>query len=413
MIRWLRLLLLAVLVSVTPGASAQAVEAVAPAVERVDEGRILVLLRLPPEHFRAGSSYGGSYGDGASRTARRRIATRLAQANGLTLVTDWPMPLVGVDCFVMAVPKGQSPEDAALRVSKDRAVAWSEPMHAYGAQATAAPNDPLYRLQPAAQAWRLADLHTLATGRNVRVAIVDSAVDVNHPDLAGQFVARQDFVTDRPIPAETHGTGVAGVIAAVADNNAGVVGVAPRARLMALRACWQQTDAATVCDTLSLAKALHFAIDNGARVINLSLSGPPDILLGRLLDAALARGVVVVGAADPAQPRGGFPASHPGVVAVASEAMVRNAAYVAPGRDVPTTQPGARYSLVNGSSYSAAHVSGLFALLEERGRVRDTRLAAGAGGTVDACATLMRGRAPCSACACAQAAGAPAAKPRS
>jgi subtilisin family serine protease len=175
---------------------------------------------------------------------------------------------------------------------------------------------------------------------------------------------------------------------------------------MALRACWQETvPSDTLCDTLSVARALNFAIENDAQVINLSLSGPPDLLLGKLLDTAMAHGAVVVGAADPGLARGGFPASHAGVVAVASEgvAAVTQGVYRAPGRDVPTTQPHGRWSLVNGSSFAAAHVAGLFALVRER----DPH--AGAAGVVvtrgdgeiDACATLLRVSGPCAGCGCA------------
>ena len=116
---------------------------------------------------------------------------------------------------------------------------------------------------------------------------------------------------------------------------------------MALRACWQRQaptadTPATVCDSLSLAQALHFAIEHDAAVINLSLAGPPDALLARLIDVAIARRLTVVAAFDPALPHGGFPASHAGVVAVADESMTAPApgVYLAPGRDVPTTEPG-------------------------------------------------------------------------
>jgi len=355
------------------------------------ERQVLVLLKLPPAHFRADQTYAGSYGDGAGQAARQRIATRLARAHGLSMVTDWAMPLVGVDCFVMQVPAGRSAEAVAAELARDRAVEWAEPMQVYRALATPArapPNDPLFRLQPAASAWRLAELRGVATGRDVRVAVIDSAVDASHPDLAGQVVARQDFVTGRPAAAELHGTAVAGVIAALSDNQLGMAGVAPGARLMALRACWQRRVDETVCDTLSLAKALHFAVDRGAQVINLSLGGPPNVLLGRLIDVAVARGVVVVGAVDPALAGGGFPASHRGVVAVAAEGGPPGA-FAAPGLDIPTTQPGAAFGLVSGSSYAAAHVSGLMALVRER-TPRDgaARLVSVRGGGIDACATL-------------------------
>jgi len=382
---WLRRLLLAGLMAWLAVAGA-AWAAEAPDADDAAQGQVLVLLRLPPEHFRAGAAYAGSYGDGATRAARTRVANRIARAHGLSMVTDWPMPLVGLDCFVMRVPDGRSAAAVAETLSRDRAVAWAEPMQIYRALAAPGPpNDPLFRLQPAASEWRLAELRGVATGRDVRVAVIDSAVDAAHPDLAGQLAARQDFVTARPAAAELHGTAVAGVIGALADNQLGVAGVAPGARLMALRACWQTGADATVCDTLSLAKALHFAIDGRAQVINLSLGGPPNVLLGRLIDVALARGVVVVGAVDPALAGGGFPASHRGVVAVSAEGG--GGAYQAPGRDVPTTEPGGRFGLVNGSSYSAAHVSGLFALLRERRRP-PLRLVSTTGGAIDACASL-------------------------
>lgn len=386
--------------------SAPALSANAEAV--ASNQQILVMLRLPPSHFRPDGAYGDAYADGVGRSARRRIASRLAHEHGLTLVGDWPMPLVGVDCFVLAAPQGRAPAEEAERLSRDPEVAWAQPMNLYHAKSAATePNDPLFRVQPAARQWRLADLHQIATGRNVRVAVVDSLIDANHPDLAGQVELSRDFVAGHADGPEAHGTGVAGVIAARADNGVGIVGVAPGARLMGLRACWQVAAAGpTLCDSLSLAKAIDFAVGHRAQVINLSLSGPPDPLLGRLLDAALEHGVTVVGAYDGDLPRGGFPASHPGVVAVSDESRSAppSGIYVAPGRDVPTTQPGGRWAMVNGSSYAAAHVSGLFALLREHGPSAGGALAlvaARPGGEIDACASLVRAAGPCD-CACAR-----------
>jgi subtilisin family serine protease len=418
----LRLTLLAALLLALAGpALAQTVAppaALTPASAGVAERQVLVLLRLPPEHFRTDGGYGGGYGAGVGRAARHRIAARLAREHGLSLAEGWPMPLVGLDCFVMTAPPGRSPAAVAAELARDRDVAWSEPMHVYRAESAGAPNDPLFRLQPAARDWRLADLHQLSTGRDVRVAVVDSGVDVSHPDLAGRIQVFEDFAPEHPGRAELHGTGVAGVIAAVEDNHLGIVGVAPQARLMALRACWQsgETAAATVCDSLSLAKALHFAVEHDAQVINLSLAGPPDLLLGRLIDVAGQHGAVVVSAADPKLAHGGFPASHPGVVAVTDDPGRGGEipAYVAPGRDVPTTQPGGRWSLVAGSSFAAAHVSGLYALMRQRDpheRGPPALVPAHAGGPIDACATLLRVSAPCGACACAQPAGYAQARP--
>ena len=375
--------------------------------------QVLVMLRLPPEHARPGADYGGSYGDGMGNAARRQIVARLARTYGLKLVDGWPMPLLGVDCFVLTVPPDQSPEDVAARLSKEPAVAWSEPMNLYRAMGQAPThNDPLFAAQPAARAWRLAELHQIATGRGVRVAVIDSKVEGAHPDLIGQVAISRDFVLVHARAAEQHGTGVAGVIAARADNGIGIAGVAPRARLMALRACWQQDPQrgkppATLCDSLDLAKAIDFAIAHNAQVINMSLSGPPDQLLARLLDAALARRITIVGAFDRDLPGGGFPASHAGVVAVADDTWASPPAgvYSAPGHDVPTTTPGGHWSLVNGSSFAAAHVSGLFALVRERtpGSSGTLMLATTSahGGAIDACATVSR-LAPHCDCGCFQ-----------
>jgi subtilisin family serine protease len=376
--------------------------------------QVLVLLRLPSPHLRGGQDYGDAYDDAAGHAARRRIAADLARRHGLTLAQDWPMPLLGVDCYVMIVPGTDAPETIVQALANDRRVAWAQPMAEFHGQGAAQPNDPLFPLQPAARVWRLAALHQLATGRRVSVAVIDSGVDAGHPDLAGQVVDRQDFVGGAA-RAETHGTGVAGVIAAVENNGVGIAGVAPHARLMALRACWERSAADTVCNTLSLAEALHYAVDHGAQVINLSLSGPDDRLLGQLVDVALARGVTVVGAADPARADGGFPASHRGVVGVSAETLASAGSgfYTAPGRDVPTTAPGARWTLVNGSSFAAAHVSGLFALLRERSANArgGTALVGLGGGAIDACATLIRATGPCD-CDCAHPAPAPTAAGR-
>ncbi len=371
---------------------------------------ILVMLRIPPDHHRPNSTYGGEYGDQFTIAARRGVAQKIARRYGLEFIGDgWQMPLLGIDCYVMRAPTAEALEGAMMRISRDSEIAWSEPLHVYQAQAAAASDDdPLYAVQPAATEWRLADLHRATTGRGVVVAVIDSRIQQDHPDLAGQFVASQDFVVGRPGPAERHGTGVAGIIAARSGNGVGISGVAPGARLMALRACWQTDETSpsslTVCDSLSLAKALNYAIEHGAKVINLSLSGPYDRLLTQLIDIASSRDITVVAAYDPAMPKGGFPASEQNVIAVANESLpsAPPGVYLAPGDDVPTTQPGGKWILVNGSSYAAAHVSGLLALVREHRNAppRPPLVATlPMGGPVDACATLLRAAKPCN-CNC-------------
>lgn len=382
--------------------SSAAVPAQPPPADR----QILVMLRLSPDHYRPGISYGGGYDSGAAAGIRRHAAQRIAHRYRLRLTENgWPMPAIGLDCYVMTVPADMDVAETIAKVSRDPAVVWSQPMQTYRAQGGGgAADDPLFPAQPDARLWHLANLHRIATGRGVTVAVVDSKIDVTHPDLRGQFVADEDFV-GRPSAPELHGTGIAGVIAAKAGNGIGIVGVAPAARLMALRACWQvgAGSGETICNSLSLARAILFAIDHHAQVVNLSLAGPPDRLLDRLIAVALQRGTSIVAAFDPALPGGGFPASAHGVIAVGDGmAPVPPGVYLAPGRDVPTTQPGGKWFLVNGSSYAAAHVAGLIALIRERrGGDPDRPLVAASptGGAVDACASLLGLAQPCG-CAC-------------
>jgi subtilisin family serine protease len=245
--------------------------------------------------------------------------------------------------------------------------------------------------------------------------VVDSGIDASHPDLQGQLTLNDNFVDTGPTPPENHGTAVAGIIAARAGSG-GILGIAPQAKVMGLRACWQQRDLATRCNSFTLSKAINFAIQNNAQIINLSLSGPPDRLLDRLLDVALERGISVVGAIDPHATGAAFPASHRGVLAVASQPrtdappasnnIVRTNSdsssaqppLLAPGNDIPTTAPGGRWAFVNGSSYAAAHVTGMLALLDELrpgtppAQMR-TLLQSGAAlhtATIDACTAISR-----------------------
>lgn len=378
------------------------------------DGEILVMLRLPLAHFRPDTSYAAAYASRPERAALRRVAQSLAVEYGLSVADDWPMPALGVDCFVMRTRSGNGVEADGVvgRLARDARVESAQPMHAFHALAE---NKSLYELEPVAASWRLAEMHRFATGRGVRIAVVDTGVDAKHPDLAGRVALLRNFVDDAPVPAEVHGTAVAGIIAA-GGTDASTIGVAPDARVLGLRACWMQRGASAArCSSFTLAKALQFAIDQHAQVINLSLSGPSDTLLARLLDVAMARGAVVVAAFDPRAAAGGFPASLADVIAVDSEARAgtSGAAFLAPGRDIPAPLPGARWGFVDGSSFAAAEVTGVVALLKELDPATPpdavravlatrSRTDLGAPGSIDGYAVVERAA---RTCACAMHAG--------
>ncbi len=252
-------------------------------------------------------------------------------------------------------------------------------------------NDPYLGLQRGFAAVGAAEAQRFSRGAGVRVALIDSGVDAQHPDLAGRIASQRDFVGGaHPVPArgERHGTEMAGVIGAAANNAVGIVGIAPQALLLAYRACWSVpgpagaagggADRAARCDSFTLAQALGAAIAADADIINLSLGGPADALLARLALHAMQRGVIVVGALPASGRRDGFPVGLAGVLAVGSSddapapgapasagpaGPAGPAVLAAPGRDILTLVPGGAYDFASGSSLAAAHVSGALALL--------------------------------------------------
>ena len=314
-------------------------------------------------HFRP-DGVGGGYGAPDQRARVMVRARAVADRHRLTVDGDWPMPSLGIYCVLVHVAADRRIEDVISGIESEPGVAWAQPVQEFrvlGAQ------DPYYRLQTAARELRLDEMHDHATGRGVTVAQIDTGVDTAHPDLAGRIAESANFIDGEDWRAERHGTAIAGIIAGASGNRVGIVGVAPDARLYALRACRESGEAAS-CTTFSLAKAMEFAIQRGVRIVNLSLTGPKDRLLGALIDRMARDGTIVVGAVDRTRADGGFPASHRTVVAAGSSRfpIAGKATLVAPGNDVLTAVPAAQWGYVTGDSFAAAHVSGLAALFSQR-----------------------------------------------
>jgi subtilisin family serine protease len=171
---------------------------------------------------------------------------------------------------------------------------------------------------------------------------------------------------------------VAGVIGARANDGVGIYGIAPDAEISVFKACWypEAADAKAQCSSWSLAKALDAAISSGTRIINLSLAGPYDELLNKLLEAADQRGINIVAATLENQQHPGFPAELALAVPVISAGPNGQAVHpswlskfpaivAAPGVEILTTVPKEGYDFVSGSSLAAAHVSGVIALMLE------------------------------------------------
>lgn len=301
----------------------------------------------------------------------RALVVHIESRYRLGLLYSWPMLSLGEQCLVFALPDGSSRAEVLARLAADSRVSAVQPVLPFRTLASAW-NDAYANLQPSLERLGLARAHEVATGLGVRVAMIDTGVDVLHPDLAGRVSLARSFVPrgEETFAHDVHGTAVAGVLGATAGNRIGVVGIAPGARIEALKACWSDPPDSrqAACDSYTLARALDFAVQQRPRILNLSLGGPFDGVLARMLERAEEHGVLVVAAAD-ADPALAFPASLPTVLGVAAAgaetAPPANAALLAPGSDLLTTGPQGAYDFFSGSSFAAAEAAGVAALLLE------------------------------------------------
>jgi Subtilase family len=219
---------------------------------------------------------------------------------------------------------------------------------------------------------QLPQAHTLARGDNVLIAVIDSGIDGTHPELAGMIEDTFDAIVTGD-KVHSHGTGIAGAIVA----HARLMGIAPAARILAVRAFAGARGSEGT--TFAILKGLDWATGRGARIVNMSFAaGQLDPVIGRSLAAAHAKGIVLIAAAGNAGPKSRplYPAADPNVIAVtATDADDKlfpaanrgsHIAVAAPGVDLLLPSPGTGYQMTSGTSFAAAEVSGAVALLLQR-----------------------------------------------
>jgi hypothetical protein len=352
-----------------------------------------------PPAARAGSSprdYGAPLLYGVAAPTRAAIQ-RIAAQHSLRAVAQWPIAQLGVYCVVYRIADGQVQSEVLNRLRADPLVESAQPLNEFATLADGY-NDPYARLQRSLPTMGVLQAHTWSRGRGVTIAVIDTPADVKHADLIRRNVQVHD-VSGVHAGLGLHGTAVTGVIAATPNNLVGIVGVAPEAKMISLAACWPKDleSLQAVCNSFTLARALAAAIELKADVVNLSLGGPSDPLLARLVEHGMKRGMIFVGALPAVGGLIGFPCELPGVLAVAAvgRASDHPGVLFAPGSDVLTLLPNDRYDFLSGSSFAAANVSASVALLlaqDRRRRVDEIRqLLAGTshgGGSINVCAAL-------------------------
>ena len=298
-----------------------------------------------------------------------------ARRLGLTPLGAQSLTLTGGRLFRFRLGEGRQVADAVRALEAEK-LGTAQPNYVYSLQQNAA-SAPTLPAGDAAQyaviKLRLRDVHRWSVGKDVPVAVIDSQIDAAHPDLAGAFGEQFDAVgkTDK---ADNHGTGMTGAIVA----HRRLLGVAPGARILAVHAFSPDQQNSAQATTQHVLAGIDWAIEKGARIINMSFAGPYDPMLQLALKKAHDKGIVLIAAAGNAGPRSQplYPAADENVIAVtaidANDRLLPQAnqgphiALAAPGVGVLEPAANAGYQLTTGTSVAAAHVSGVAALIIER-----------------------------------------------
>jgi len=299
---------------------------------------------------------------------------------GLTLLASENLAITGSTVARFRITNGRSPAEIINALTAIQLVAVAQPNYVYTLQQQASDPLPASRgdatqgdpAQYMLEKLQISDIHRLVRGANVPIAVIDSEVDVSHPDLEGAVTKRFDAV-GAPEKPHAHGTGMAGAIAA----HRRLLGTAPAARLLAVHA-FSTTAATAESTTFNILKGINWSVQEGVRIINMSFAGPRDPSLERALKAAYDKGIVLIAAAGNAGPKSPplFPGAIPFVIAVTATDVddklftgANRGKYIsvaAPGVDILVPAPEAEYQMTTGTSVAAAEVSGIVALLLER-----------------------------------------------
>ena len=303
---------------------------------------------------------------------------------GLQRTADWPLHALKEHCFVFTAKSNAHRNEAMRQLMEDNRFNKVTPVSRFKTSGnkedlkTIKPssskevpyNDPYFHLQFSFDKLNLRPFHTQTQGEDIVIAVIDTGVDIHHQEMQGRIQGTKNVVDkdDQQFLKDLHGTAVSSIIAANANNHVGMVGMAPQAKLIGIKACWEDNPEhhGAVCSSFNIIKALDFALKQKAHIINMSLAGPNDDILEALIHQAEAQGTLIIGSIDPSSSKS-FPTMHSEVLAVAHPKQFQPGTRVdilAPGKKIISAIPNNEYEFFSGNSFASAHVSGLFALIK-------------------------------------------------
>jgi type VII secretion-associated serine protease mycosin len=281
----------------------------------------------------------------------------------------------GSDTYLVRLSGADVPS-AARALASDPAVAFAQPN--YLRQVLKTPNDSVFEQQWALRNMQLPAAWDITTGGELVVAVIDTGVAADHPDLSGKLLPGYDFFNNDNDASDDngHGTATSGLIAANSDNGQGIAGICWGCRILPVKVLGSRGQGGDA----SVAAGIRFATDNGARIINMSLGGSEDSpVLREAVEYAQQRGALIVAATGNEAAEGNpvnYPAAYDGVLSVTATGNTdvvtgfsNYGNYVdlsAPGVGVWSTlwtSGGNTYGPANGTSFAAPHVAGIAALV--------------------------------------------------
>jgi len=317
------------------------------------------------------------------------LGTDAARARGLTVLRELDIPGKGMPALLST--QGRPVDDVLAELRADPAVAYAEPNYAVhlveepSVQGVSV-NDPKSSGQYSLDQMRVRDAWSLSTGGPGVVAVLDTGVQANHPDLVGRVLPGHDFVNNDTNAADDngHGTWVSGIVAANANDGYGITGISWSDKILPLKIMTREGSG----DTADLTSGIIWAADHEATVINMSVGGFP--YAQHVQDAvnyAWNKGIVLVGAAgNNAREESFYPASFTNVISVsATQVNDEFASWSSYGANVDVSAPGASvqttnctvctyadhntwgdHTYISGTSFATPNVAGTIALIRAR-----------------------------------------------
>ena len=298
--------------------------------------------------------------------------TAAAQRLGLTVESQHTIGALKRTVYTFRINNGRPVADVIRQVQGAGLNAAAQPNYTYGLtqdQKSADGNlgDPA---QYIVEKLQLAAVHRITEGNDVVVALIDSRVDPKQPDLAGRVIDYYDAGCGPDAPADAHGTGMAGAIA----SHVGLLGIAPNAKIIAICA-FGGSGGSPESTSSKIIRGLDYAIEHGAKIINMSFAGPQDPALAQELQVAREKGILIVAAAGNAGPKSPplYPGADPNVMAVTAtdqqDRLFKGAnqgdyiTVAAPGVNILVPAPNGDVQFTTGTSVATANVTGVAALL--------------------------------------------------